>query len=181
MPTRATAHAPSWKIVQLVFWRKPDADCKKGIKSFGAIELTAVMSNWYATSVVLRMEEAITCGWDRRYQLPANTGFDDSLVTKTMGMTGTKRRRTETWVFAARNVASLDIKTAFDVAKPRNIWQTCRGRAKLNHRRVLIHLSELILGVRRRTWEPVLVPVSHKRASAFRAGLPHVGRSQSRP
>ena len=28
-----------------------------------AIALTAVMSNWYATSVVLRMEEAITCVW----------------------------------------------------------------------------------------------------------------------
>ena len=64
------------------------------------------------------MEEAVTCGRDRRHQLPAPPGFDDSLVTKTWGRAGTKRRRTETWVFAARNVASMDIETAFDVAKP---------------------------------------------------------------
>ena len=43
------------------------------------------MSNWYATSVILRMEEAITCGWDRRCQLPAPPGVDDSLVTKNTG------------------------------------------------------------------------------------------------
>ena len=39
-------------------------------------------------------------------------------------------------------------------------WLRCLPRAclKLNHRRVLTLFSELILGVRRRTWEAVLVP-----------------------
>ena len=33
----------SWKIMMLVFLRKPDAEPKKGIRSFRAIALTLVM------------------------------------------------------------------------------------------------------------------------------------------
>ena len=44
-------------IVQLVFLRRPDAEPKKGIRSLTAIALTAFVSKWYATCVVLRKEE----------------------------------------------------------------------------------------------------------------------------
>ena len=39
----------SWKIVKLVFLRKPDAELRKGIRSYRAIALTSVMSKWYAS------------------------------------------------------------------------------------------------------------------------------------
>ena len=45
----------SWNIVQLVSLRKPDAERKKGIKGFRARRHLCQM--WYATCVVLRMEE----------------------------------------------------------------------------------------------------------------------------
>ena len=47
----------SWKIVKLVFLRKPDAKPKKGIRSFRAVVLTSVMSKWYASCIVLRLEK----------------------------------------------------------------------------------------------------------------------------
>ena len=47
----------SWKIVKLVFLRKPDAEPKKGIRRYRAIALTSVMSKWYASCIILRLEK----------------------------------------------------------------------------------------------------------------------------
>ena len=47
----------SWKVVKLVFLRKPDAAPKKGIRSYRAIALTSVMSKWYASCILLRLEK----------------------------------------------------------------------------------------------------------------------------
>ena len=47
----------SWKIERLVFFRKPDADPKKGIRSYTAIALTSVMSKWYASRIILLLEQ----------------------------------------------------------------------------------------------------------------------------
>ena len=47
----------SWKIVRLVFLQKPDIESKKGIRSQRAIALTSVMSKWYASCIVLRLEK----------------------------------------------------------------------------------------------------------------------------
>ena len=47
----------SWKIVKLVFLRKPDAEPKKGIRSYRAIALTSVMWKWYASCIALRLEK----------------------------------------------------------------------------------------------------------------------------
>ena len=47
----------SWKIVKLVFFRKPDAEPKKGFRSYRAIALTSVMSKWYASCILLRLEK----------------------------------------------------------------------------------------------------------------------------
>ena len=47
----------SWKIVKLVFLRKPDAEPKKGTRSYRATALTSVMSKWYASCIILRLEK----------------------------------------------------------------------------------------------------------------------------
>ena len=47
----------SWRIVKLVFLRKPDAAPKKVIRSYRAIALTSVMSKWYASCTPLRLEK----------------------------------------------------------------------------------------------------------------------------
>ena len=45
----------SWKIVKLVFLRKPDAETKKVI-SYRAIAMTSVMSKWHASCAALCLE-----------------------------------------------------------------------------------------------------------------------------
>ena len=47
----------SWKIVKLVFLRKPDAAPKKGIRSYRASALTSVMSKWYASCIILFLQK----------------------------------------------------------------------------------------------------------------------------
>ena len=47
----------SWETVKLVFFWKPDAKPQKGINSYRAVGLTSVMSKWYATCVILRLEK----------------------------------------------------------------------------------------------------------------------------
>ena len=51
----------SWKIVRLVSLRKPDAEPKKGFRSHRrAIALKSVMSKWYASCIILRLEKEKT-------------------------------------------------------------------------------------------------------------------------
>ena len=45
-----------WKIVKLVFLRKPDAEQKR-IRSYRTIALTSVMSKWYSALIILRLEK----------------------------------------------------------------------------------------------------------------------------
>ena len=47
----------SWKIVKLVFLRKPDAEPKKGIRSFKAVALTSVVSKCHSSCIILRLEK----------------------------------------------------------------------------------------------------------------------------
>ena len=39
----------SWKMVKVVFLKKPHAKPKKGMRSYKAIALTSVFSTWYAS------------------------------------------------------------------------------------------------------------------------------------
>ena len=56
----------SWKIVKLVFMRKRDAEPKKGIRSCRALALTSVFSKWYASCIILRLEqERETTNWQK--------------------------------------------------------------------------------------------------------------------
>ena len=55
----------SWKIVNLVL-RKPDAEPKQGIRSYRAFALTSVCSKWYASCIILRLEqERGTENWNK--------------------------------------------------------------------------------------------------------------------
>ena len=48
----------SWKIVKLVFLRKPDAEPPKRIRSYRAVAFKSVMSKWGdASCVILRLEK----------------------------------------------------------------------------------------------------------------------------
>ena len=51
------ASPSSWKVVKLVFWKKPDAAPTKGIKSYWVIALTSIVFKWYASCVLLRLEK----------------------------------------------------------------------------------------------------------------------------
>ena len=52
----------SWKVVKLVFLKKSDAVPTKGIRNYLAIALTSVMSKWYASCVLLRLEKGTEPG-----------------------------------------------------------------------------------------------------------------------
>ena len=60
--TFASSPSTSWNA-SWVRWRhqalgrKPDAEPKKGVRSYRAIALTSVMSKWYAACVILRLEK----------------------------------------------------------------------------------------------------------------------------
>ena len=47
----------SWKIVKLVFLRKPDVEPKKGIRSYRAIALDIGDGKWCASCILLRLEK----------------------------------------------------------------------------------------------------------------------------
>ena len=47
----------AWKILRLVFLKKPDAKLEKGLRGFRAIALLSVLSEWYTTVVVNLLHE----------------------------------------------------------------------------------------------------------------------------
>ena len=123
----------SWKIVKIGLLEKKDAEPKKGIRSCRAIALTSVMSKWYASCIILRLEKEKnlrkleeSASWRSRWEkLPAFASDDDELTEKTLGMQE-ERNPTLKHGSAVRPtmyLASLDIKTAFDEAKTKHVAQ----------------------------------------------------------
>ena len=100
----------SWKIVRLVFLRKPDAVPKKGIRSFRATALTSVVSKRYAACINHRLEKKnLRAGkklhvgrnsWDKQ---PASASYDDISATQALGMAGGKDSHAEAWQCGAPN------------------------------------------------------------------------------
>ena len=125
-----------FKIVQLLFLRKPDAEQKKGIESYRAIALTSVMSTLYATCIALAAGdreraggiEAVPC-W--RYQLPASAGDDETPTAEILRMAGGPKEKMSGMEVRGPTmyvVPSMDVKTASDVAKPRRIAKIVDGQ-----------------------------------------------------
>ena len=119
----------SWKIVILVFLNKPDA----GIRSCRAIALTSVMSKWYASCIILRLErEKELENWKNLHV----AGVDGISCQHLHVMTTNLLQKRWEW-HEERNptlkhggalrptvcLASLGIKTAFDDAKPKHVAQ----------------------------------------------------------
>ena len=118
----------SWKIVKLVFLRKLDAAPRKGIRSYRAIALTSVMSKWYASCIILLLEnEKELVKWK-----VLHVGGMDGTSCQHLQILATNSLQKH-WEWQEERIpvmkhctvarptvylASLDIKTAFDEAKP---------------------------------------------------------------
>ena len=92
--------------------------------------LTSVMSNWYATCLLPRLEreeqlEAVARGWYRWHQLSTSSGTDDAAVAGKNGVA--ERQTTKMLVRRERltmSIASIYIRTAFDVARPSGMYDS---------------------------------------------------------
>ena len=119
----------SWKIVKLVFLRKPDAAPKKGIKSYRAIALTSVMSKWYATCLIQLLEKekepeawkdllvgginGISC---QHLQVMMTLLLQKHWVWQEDREKGTQQGSER---IPTEFLASMDIRTTFDIARPK--------------------------------------------------------------
>ena len=121
----------SWKVVMLVFLRKPDAAPTKGIRSYRAIALTSVMSEWYASCIFLRLEKEKVPEKCKTLHIGGMDGI--SWQHLQVMVTDLIRKHWEwqeernvvmqhgTVVRPTMYMASLDIKTAFDEAKSKHV------------------------------------------------------------
>ena len=99
----------SWKIVKLVFLRKPDAEPKKGIRSYRAIALGT------------RQLEETACGRLEWNKLPTPASKWQQIWCKRTGNGRRTKIRHGSVVRPTMYLASMDIKTAFDEARPRHV------------------------------------------------------------
>ena len=84
----------SWKVVNLVFLRKPDAEPQKGIRNYKAVALNVgdvevgthrVPSSSGKRTTTRKLEE-VTCGRNRWHQLSTPSSDDDLAVAETLGV-----------------------------------------------------------------------------------------------
>ena len=84
----------AWKVLRLVFLKKPDAKLEKGLRGFRAIAPMSVFSKWYTTVLVdLLHEEKEPDEWRRfargsreRSKLRTHAGHGDEYLPMTLGM-----------------------------------------------------------------------------------------------
>ena len=107
---------------------------KKGIRSYRAIALTSVMSKWYASCIILCLKKEKELERWKKLHLGGVDGIScqhlqvmmTNLLQKTLGMAKEERNpmlKHGSVVRPTMYLASLDIKTAFDKAKPnRGMW-----------------------------------------------------------
>ena len=100
------------------------------IKSNRAMALTSVMSKWYATCIIPRLEKDKEPQETKQLRVGGIDGIscqhlsiDDAAAAKALGMA--KSRRKNMWHGSERRptmqVASMDIKTALDVARQKHV------------------------------------------------------------
>ena len=126
---RGECRAPEgWKILRFVFLRKPDAKLEKGLRGFRAMTLLSVFSKRYTTVFVdMLHHEKEPSEW-KRLHVGAERGVNcermQALVTNIFQRHWEWRedRRVDLqpgrFRYNTAFMASLDVKTAFDVAKP---------------------------------------------------------------
>ena len=119
----------SWRIVKLVFPRKPDAAPKKGIRSYRSITLTSVMSKWFATCVIFRLAmDKEPEGWKQVHvggidgiscqrSCCRNTGCGRKTGGRTCGMAGKRDPRCTWLAWTSRRPSTWQ-----DQSVLRNLW-----------------------------------------------------------
>ena len=123
-----TESPSSWKIVKLVFLRKPGAASQQGIRSYRAIALSSVMSKWYASCIILRLERSKEPeNWKNlHFGGVAGTNCQHLQVMMTNLLQKHLERQDEgNPVLRHRSVGrpTMHLKTAFDEAKPKHVAQ----------------------------------------------------------
>ena len=118
----------AWKFLRLVFLKKPDVQLEKGLRGFRAIALLSVFSKWYTTVLVdMLHDEKEPSEWKRLH-----VGAERGVNCEHMQALGTnilqrhwewqEDRRVDPqpgrFRYHTAFTASLDVKTAFDVARP---------------------------------------------------------------
>ena len=121
----------SWKVVKVVFLRKPDAVSKKGIRSHRAIALTSVMSKWHASCILLRLEKETEPDKCKNQHVGRVDGIRcqhlqvmvTNLLQKHWEWQEAKNpvMKHGTEVRPTMYMASLDIMTVLDEAKPKHV------------------------------------------------------------
>ena len=114
-------------IVKWVFLRTPDAAPRKGIRSYRTVALASVTSKWHATWILPRLEKKRLEGWKQLHV----EGVDGIGGPREQVVLTQQRQRHWAWQEDRRNdkwqggakcqIASMDIKTAFNVAGPKNV------------------------------------------------------------
>ena len=121
----------SWRIVKLVFLRTPDGEPKKGIRSYRAIALSSVVSKRCASCVVMRMEkEKEPETWKRLHLGGVNNISCQHLQVLVINLSQKHWEWQEEVSPMSKHgsvirptmfMASLDIKSAIDEARPRHL------------------------------------------------------------
>ena len=86
----------AWRILRLVFLKKPDAKLEKGLRGFRAIVLLSVFSKWYSTVLVDMLHEekepiewlSLHVGAEREVNCEHMLVLLTNLLQKTLGMAG---------------------------------------------------------------------------------------------
>ena len=118
----------AWKILRFVFLKKPNAKLEKGLRVFRAIALLSVFSKWYTTVVVDMLHDENEPSEWKLLHVGAERGVTcehmQVLVTNIFQRhwEWQEDRRVDLQLVRFRYntafMASLDVKTAFDVAGP---------------------------------------------------------------
>ena len=121
----------SWKIVKFLFLRKQDAEPKKGIRSYRAIAISSVVSKRYASCVKMRMEkEKELETWKRLHMGGVNNISCQHLQVLVINLSQKHWEWQEEVSPMSKHgsvirptmfMASLDIKSAIDEARPRHL------------------------------------------------------------
>ena len=141
----------AWRSLRLVFLKKSDTRLEKGQRGFRAITLLSVFSKWYTTVLVDVLHEetepiewmSLHVGAERGVNCEHMQGLLTNLLQKYLEWQENRRKDLEPDKFKCKTmyIASLDVKTALDVAKPlvvskilsligTHMWPLCWQRCK---------------------------------------------------
>ena len=124
--------------------KKPDA-AREGTKNYRAITLASVMSKWYASRVRVRPEkekepESEECAHGLRTRQAANTQkvLTTNLLPKHCEWQDVRNSvmKHGTVVRPTMSLASSDIQTSFDEAKPKHVMTKHTGERCRDHKSV---------------------------------------------